>query len=432
MQSKALTEKLQIAKMNETSLKLQYDTVCKDLTAAADLKQNLELSIIKVNEDLAQFQRNFVDLHSQYDKIYFENEELKNTIINKQNLVTELQCKLEQFENIAVEENSELLKKLCISESDCKLVALQDSCEKFENIILDGSQQKLDSLSLEDNFEKPVMEVDAKEYNDLKAEYDTFLEEKGKMEQELLKLRPLQSQLLDALQKCAVFQQQLTEVTNSRNDLITMITTKHQENIAYHNEIQRLTQILNIEAEKCRNYETQLSQLNNMVPKADIEKKEQDLEKITEQNSFLKEKCEVMAKNLLEEQARSQQLLSERSSPSEKEITLQKNLDRLQAHLIELEEHYTEELLHSEQKISELQTKMNDLEEREKSSSNMYTSVSIRANQQVESLQSQLQTVINERDSLRKQISDAEDNNNKQAAALANLQFVLEQFRRGE
>lgn len=89
---------------------MQYDTVCKDLTAAADLKQNLELSIIKVNEDLAQFQRNFVDLQSQYDKIYFENEELKNTIINKQNLVTELQCKLEQFENIAVEENSELLK----------------------------------------------------------------------------------------------------------------------------------------------------------------------------------------------------------------------------------------------------------------------------------------------------------------------------------
>ncbi|KAJ8982751.1 hypothetical protein NQ317_014049 [Molorchus minor] len=38
--------------------------------------------------------------------------------------------------------------------------------------------------------------------------------------------------------------------------------------------------------------------------------------------------------------------------------------------------------------------------------------------------------VILERDGLRKKISDAEDVHSKQAAALANLQFVLEQFQK--
>lgn len=60
----------------------------------------------------------------------------------------------------------------------------------------------------------------------------------------------------------------------------------------------------------------------------------------------------------------------------------------------------------------------------------MYTSVNIRANQQVEALQKQLQLVTSQRDELRKNISDAEDANNKQAAALTNLQFVLEQFQK--
>lgn len=75
--------------------------------------------------------------------------------------------------------------------------------------------------------------------------------------------------------------------------------------------------------------------------------------------------------------------------------------------------------------------KVNEVEQRERDSSTIYTSVSIRANQQVETLQNQLQLVTVQRDELQKKISEAEDKNNKQFAALTNLQCVLEQFQRG-
>lgn len=71
------------------------------------------------------------------------------------------------------------------------------------------------------------------------------------------------------------------------------------------------------------------------------------------------------------------------------------------------------------------------MEKREKDSSNVYTSVSIRANQQNEALTQQLQSMTSQRDEFKKKVLDLEDENNIKSAALMNLQLVLEQFQRG-
>ncbi|XP_050517071.1 thyroid receptor-interacting protein 11 isoform X2 [Diabrotica virgifera virgifera] len=387
-QVESITEKLKNAKMTETTLKLQLEQKNKELASQAEERYNIEIALDKTNRDVAEFQNNFVELQNQNDKLLIEQEQLRTLKDNDQQ-------RIEELEHLVTDLEKQLE------------VAKTESVQKVQNVTEDISEN-----------------ID---YNNLKLMLDQTVLEKANLQAELNKLTQIQSQLKETTEKISVLQNQLQEITNSRNELINMVTMKHQENVTYHNEIQKLNQVLIAEAEKYKNLEVQLKAA---VSPEDIEAKNNEIEKLTDQNSFLKEKCEVLAKNLLEEQAQTQKLLAERSVPSEKETSLQKKVDRLQAHLIELEEHYTQELLQAEQKNASLKAKVADIEEREKSSSTMYTSVSIRANQQVESLQSQLHTAIAERDSLRKQISDAEDENTKQAAALANLQFVLEQFRK--
>ncbi|CAG9856133.1 unnamed protein product [Phyllotreta striolata] len=379
-QLETVTEKLKNCKMSETTLKLQCEQKSKELADQSEARYNLELSLNKINADLAKYQNNFADLQSDNDKLRSELDQLHETLATKNELIGEL------------EEKNKLEHEL-----------------------------KMPNDKSPNNDE---------EYNKLKRILDETVLEKANLHSQLNKLAELQSQLKETTDRGAALQQQLQEVTNSRNELINMVTMKHQENVTYHNEIQRLNQILTTEHERYKNLEKQLNDVQAKVSEEDLQNKDKKIEELTDRNNFLKEKCEVIAKNLLEEQSTVQQLLSERSQPSDNERTLQKNLDRLQAHLIELEEHYTQEQYQAEQKNQALRAKVSELEEREKSSSTMYTSVSVRANQQVESLQNQLQNALQERDSLRKRISDAEDENTKQAAALANLQFVLEQFRK--
>ena len=75
---------------------------------------------------------------------------------------------------------------------------------------------------------------------------------------------------------------------------------------------------------------------------------------------------------------------------------------------------------------------MQQAEEIAKNSSTIYTSASIRANQQVESLQQQLALIIQQRDDMQVKLSVAEDKTLAFTASVTNLQLVLEQFQRGE
>ncbi|CAH1959464.1 unnamed protein product [Acanthoscelides obtectus] len=366
MQVKQLTEKLQNYKMDETTLRLQYDTVCKELQSMTDAKNNLEASLNNVGKELEV-------LKTRYEELLTEREALRDKVDVSEKLLEEV-------------------KK-----------SSQSSATETE-----------DSVKVE---ESATSKEEVGDVAQLKATIDALTEDRDKLKS------TYEAQLTESFARYNDLQLQFQELTNARNELVNIVTTKHNESVAYHNEIQRLTQILIQETDKSSKLEEQLKQFQNNTDESEVQK-------LSDQNNFLREKCEVLAKNLLDTQSKVQQLEAQKNEPSEKEITLQRNIDRLQAHLIEMEEHYTQELLQSEHKVQELTMTVKELEEREKNSSNIYTSVSIRANQQVESLQSQLQMVVTERDSLRKQVSDAEDQISKHSAALARLQFVLEQFQK--
>ncbi|CAH1366397.1 unnamed protein product [Tenebrio molitor] len=423
-QIRNLTEKLQNAKMCETSLKLQYDTVSKELVGVNDAKFAIETSLKKSLVDLAICQENFIKLGE-------ENEALKNTVVN-------LETKLKNEKQNPTQET----KQLDMIEPQCEQQSFQyiqtnkenQKSNKEEEEIVASSDQFESITFYEDSNIKQLKEENHNlltNLNELKLMYDSVVTERNNLQTEVSKLTVVSKAHSTCSENIKILEKNIEELNTAKSELTNVIITKHQENVTYHNEIQRLSQILNVEAEKGRDLESQLQAMKiTPVDSTDLQKMNDEIDKLTDQNNFLRQKCEVLAENLLQEQNKIQQILAEHTSPTEREQTLSKKLERLQSHLIEVEEHYTQELLKSEEKNSELRAKINEIEQREKNSSTMYTSVSIRANQHVETLQHQLQLITNQRDELRKKISDAEDHSNKQEAALANLQFVLEQFQK--
>lgn len=343
-QVRNLTDKIQNAKMSETSLKLHLDSLQKELIVVVDAKENLEKNLDEITKKLNAE----VEAH----------EKLRSNIAEQTNNVPKYEL-IEAIEESPSLNDPDELKQLTVENSQ-----LQNKLQQLneENI-------KLNQVHME-NIEK---------LNNVEANFN--------------------------------------QLNASRNELIALIQIKHQENVQYHSEIQRLSQLLNNETEKNK----------KLLPHSE------EHEKITDQNKFLREKCELLAQNLLQEQSNLQKVLSDRAeSILEREQALAKELDRLKSHLLEVEDTYTKELIAAEEKNQAIQTKLNEVEQREKNSSNMYTSVNIRANQQVETLQNQLQLVTNQRDDLRQKVSDYEDELGKQSVALTNLQLVLQQFQKGK
>ncbi|KAJ6638473.1 Thyroid receptor-interacting protein 11 [Pseudolycoriella hygida] len=213
--------------------------------------------------------------------------------------------------------------------------------------------------------------------------------------------------------------------SKEKNDLIALITAKHNENVQYHTEIQRLNQMLTIEVEKHREC-VNCAELTKQL--TDLNTNKQNVDKLNDQVAFLKEKSDILTKNLLTEQMNQKLLQQERLELIEQKNSLTKDLERLRQHLLDVEEAHVMETVELQQIINETKSKMSILEEEVKKSSNAYTSASIRANQQTETLQMQYQLLTQQRDELLAKLSAAEDKESKNEAALINLQCALEQF----
>lgn len=407
-------------------LKLDYDETVSNFKEATLKIQKMEIENEELRANLEKTRSELENIDYQLsesnfsldemEKLEQENKTLKLANMNMIDLKTELNDVREKWMN---EENSrrqlETTVKILTEKqqnskvSETSLKVQLDTLNKEHASVVEARN------SLETILEstKTSLEEYKTNYTELLHKYDDVLlrcEELNTAvhlkESELSKLRELDTEEL---------QKQLQELTTSRNELINMVQIKHQESLSYHQEIQRLTAVLAEETQKKQQLEAKLLQTCE-----DLARKNEEIDKLQDENNFLKEECQVLRVKV-----------AESNGPSEKEQSLSKQLERLQSHLMEMQERHTQEMLQAEQRSQELQAKAIELEQREKSSSTMYTSVSIRANQQVEALQNQLQMANNQKEEARKRVSELEDLNNKQAAALANLQFVLEQFQKG-
>lgn len=245
---------------------------------------------------------------------------------------------------------------------------------------------------------------------------------------------------------------------HERDELVKLVQDKHNESLQYHAEIQRLTQLLTEQttklqksiAEKDANLallqekESQLLWTQN-----ELEVVKQRLQNIEETSKYeelcgvaehtllgkqvatLEEKSKALEAAVMQDQSNIRYLQEQLTEARSKETAALKEVERLRSHLVERETGYTEEALQSEEIQKTLEARLMLAEEKLKNSSTMYTSASVRANQQVETLQQQLGLIVQQRDDLQNKISVAEDKVLSYSASLTNLQLVLEQFQRG-
>ncbi|KAH8300983.1 hypothetical protein KR044_008153 [Drosophila immigrans] len=198
---------------------------------------------------------------------------------------------------------------------------------------------------------------------------------------------------------------QLEALNNEKLELIKALQQKHAENTQYYAEIQRLQPL-----------EQQLTE------------QLKEREKLCDQISFLEEKSDILTTNLLTEQTNQRLLQQQQTESQEQQTNVLRDLERLRAHLLEIEELHTQESVELQRELDESRAKQAALQQEVSKSSTAYTSASIRANQQAETLQAQHGLLLQQRDELLAKLGLHEDRELKQQAALTNLQCALEQF----
>ncbi|XP_022905111.2 thyroid receptor-interacting protein 11-like isoform X1 [Onthophagus taurus] len=427
-------EVLEKLKFEYEELKIDYKTLKDEnekfktlsINDCDELKEkllNYQASIDLIKNENEKINFEFSVLNEKHKNLEDEYKKMQDEITSKNEIITKYQNDIEKLK----EENRTLL----VSNNQNK-----EKLGEAEKINLKFTSLNEEYKNLKEICENLKMQLQNTETKNAKLEIEENLLDNIKKEAET-KISNLQEELnvtkTNYTEKIKILETTLSELIENNNNLRTSLTAKHEESHQYYIEIQRLNQILSVEVEKTKKLSeeikkpTEISQNQELLIK--INTLTEEIEKLSEQNSFLKSKCDVLGQTLLEEQQNSKKIIDELSnSTSEKEISLSKELQRLRAHLLEIEDQHMQEIMLADKKATEMQTKMMILEQREKQATSLHTSVNIRTNQHVETLQNQLQLVTNQRDELRKKVSDAEDTINKQSAGLANLEFVLRQF----
>ncbi|XP_037028086.1 putative leucine-rich repeat-containing protein DDB_G0290503 isoform X2 [Bradysia coprophila] len=435
--SKDLTSKLENLDAERSNLLFEINEL-----KAEDSLNVLEQSIADKDRAIEALERQFKTLNQDHTELIAKLQSLQTQSLE---MKSNLQSQIAELQNGLVAKDELITKK---EQDVLELIGeirglKKENAERSETQAIDERQQqeteglitKLKNLEMElskiqEECVAKQTEVDSLQLSVASSQADN--------ENLLAKIQHLNEKLTSAEEHTTTNQSldtismeneslkvALESLSKEKNDLIALITAKHNENVQYHAEIQRLSQLLSVEVEKhreCINCAELSKQLN------ELKANNQNVEKLNDQVTFLREKSDILTQNLVTEQMNQKLLNQERSELIEEKNGLAKDLDRLRQHLLEVEETHMAETVELQQIISETKSKMSVLEEEAKKSSNAYTSASIRANQHTETLQTQYQLLTQQRDELLAKLSAAEDKESRNEAALINLQCALEQF----
>lgn len=378
-----------------------------------ELKSEEERNILQ--KELKIYKDREVELMTKLDELENEHSELCKKYQTMEKTASSQIHDLSTSQSNAIVENSKLL-----TEKDYQLTEALSEMERLRSVN--------EELSVSEKVKLDLIAQAQENQETLSKSYETRCTELAKINDanvdSLRKcnelIQDLQKQLLEAnsaaesSEQISSLEASLATLTLEKENLIALVTTKHNENVQYHNEIVRLNQLLQQEAQKAE------------ISHAD------SLEQLNDQVTFLREKCDLLAQNLLQEQNSLRVLQQEKNDAVELNNTLNKDIERLRQHLLEVADAYTFEQVSLQKQVEEYKSKLMAIESEAKHSATAYTSANIRANQQAETLQSQYNLLTQQRDELLAKLSAAEDYDNKNQAALTNLQVALEIFQRGK
>lgn len=391
---------------------------CNYLFELNELKSEEERNILQKElknskEREADLSRELKEVEKERDVLLQKYNDLEASFATQVDALSTSQNRTKEESNeLLSAKESELAKALIELE---RLNVMKEQLNELENAKATMTQQLNESQVTLTQFqmEKESLLVRCDELQKLNDVNLENLQKSNEQVQELQKKLLESTNVEELTAKMMLLEETLNGLTKEKEGLIQLVTTKHNENVQYHNEILRLNQLLQDEA---RNTESSHNET---------------LEGLNDQIKFLREKCDLLAQNLLQEQNNYRILQQEKNDAVEMNNTLNKDIERLRQHLLEVADAYTFEQVSLQKQVEDYKGKLMAVEADAKQSATAYTSASIRANQQAETLQAQYNLLAQKRDELLSKLSAAEDNDNKNQAALTNLQIALEIFQRG-
>lgn len=332
-----------------TRVKQERDDMSEKATEILSLVDEKDKEIVTkivnidmLKEEIKEIDAEFTKVKEQKHKLCLEKDILRN-----QNLEIEKK-------NEKIVENEQIIatlnKKITRLETEMEYIRVQNigKLAEAKSKAAENPQAKEEYLRLKadyDSIEKQKLETD--------AEIQTLSTALSELETRMKSLTAEEEVRLEELKQLASHKAeaevQIQQLNTEKNELINLVTQKHQESITYHTEIQRLNAVLFTESEKYKELERLIEQLKataQETSKKDQESSSQDvehlttilrektdrclqlegildeirkagitpdeLEKLREKNTFLVEKCEIMGNNLVMEQANSRQIVQEK------------------------------------------------------------------------------------------------------------------------
>lgn len=377
-------------------------------------EQELEGLRSKLEECEKKLTESRVALESYDDRIQDINEQLSNS--QSELAASEAAVRVhEQFNNALIAEKQKLH-----DENSNYVAAMQRLTEENNNLVRTLAALEADLEAKVAAFEEQLRSVaaDSRPPGAGVASVALIAELKVANERHLAEIDRLNEIVVRGAQE--------------KDELINLVTTKHQESIQYHAEVQRVGALLQQElekkneCEKCPELLQKIEALKEKVERMD------ELERQTDQVHFLKEKSDILTSNLLVEQNLKKLLQKEKEEVVVERMVLEKDLERLRQHLMSIEEEHTGQMMELQRQLEDYRARATAMEHEAKYASTAYTSASIRANQQNETLQAQYKLLEQQRDEMALKLSQAEDRDSKNEAALVNLECALEQFQKGK
>lgn len=337
-------------------------------------------AIEELGRQLTTLNQDHTELIAKLQSLQTQSLEMKSTFEIE---IAELRNILSEKDTLIVKKEQDVVELL----GEIRLLK-KENLENIEPKQTDKEQQETQNLlekikELELELEKIPQLLEAKqiEIHNLQLKVTSSQAEKDKLVEEI---KVFDEKLSSAEEHNAINQNidtlsmeneslkvALESLSNEKNELIGLITAKHNENVQYHTEIQRLSQLLTVEVEKhreCINCVELSKQLN------ELKANNQNVDRLNDQVTFLKEKSDILTQNLLTEQMNQKLSNQERLELMEEKNNLAKDLERLRQHLLDVEEIHMTETVELQQVLSETKSKMSVLEEDSKKSSNAYTS----------------------------------------------------------
>lgn len=453
----------------------------------ASLEQDLENSkseLSRVENELQTSQSKLENLGADHEKLKARESRLVELEEREKSLEHQLNRSNEKIQQLEIEltnlrsieqESKTLLVSLEAQRQETqmaqsKITAMESKCHELEALVAavqsersneEASKNKDDSVIDELTKSRSQLEISlesARENAAMAREtIDSLSQLVKEKDQEIVNLK-------SAAQACTEIKHSeeesaLAALKAEREEFVRLVQEKHNTSLQYYAEIQRLAQMVTEQAACIQKITAERDEkiVNLTEKEAEILWAQNELQVVRQrlksleetqssvercdvvehsvqiaQAAILNEKCNALEAALIKEQSSNRIIQNQLTESQSRESNAAKELERLRTHLVEIEASYTEEALIAEENRKQLEAKLLQAEEKVQNSSTVYTSASIRANQQVETLQQQISLIVQQRDEIQSKLSAAEDKVLSHTASLTNLQIVLEQFQRGK